>query len=278
MPSKLKNSRNSPLPPDSLRERASEIARILKKEYARAECALTHANPFELLIATILSAQCTDERVNLVTPGLFAKYPTPAAMLRAEPGAIESLIRSTGFYNNKAKNIRGACEILVKEFGATVPKTMEELLRLPGVARKTANVVLGTGYGIPSGFVVDTHIHRLARRLGLTDHDDPVKIERDLCQLFKMQDWIFLGHAFIWHGRRVCVARAPRCKDCVIAELCPSRGLPADAWKRATAASRVSGRSGSRRRAPNRTAKPARGGESRSGARGSDSSRSRRRS
>ncbi len=212
--------------------RADAVARGILTAHPDAHCALVHESPFQLLVATILSAQCTDERVNLVTRDLFARVRGPEDVLALGEGELEALIRSTGFYNAKAKNIRGACRLLVDAFGGRVPRSMEELLRLPGVARKTANVVLGTGFGIRSGFVVDTHVHRLARRLGLTKEDDPEKIERDLCALLPDADWVALGHALIFHGRRLCSARAPRCGDCSIAALCPSEGAPADAWKR----------------------------------------------
>ncbi|MBL8696574.1 MAG: endonuclease III [Planctomycetes bacterium] len=218
--------------PKAAGAQAAAIADALLREYGDARCALLHRTPFELLVATILSAQCTDERVNQVTPTLFAAMPTPQAVVESRPGDLEAIIRSTGFFNAKAKNIRGACALLVERFGGRVPRTMEELLMLPGVARKTANVVLGTGFGIRSGFVVDTHIHRLSRRLGLTEHDDPEKVEQDLCRLLPDHDWIQLGHSLISHGRRICTARAPDCERCPIASLCISRGLAPDAWKR----------------------------------------------
>ena len=267
-----------------LERRAHEIARALHGSYPDANCALGHESPFQLLVSTILSAQCTDERVNLVTPKLFARFPTPESILRSKPGELESIIRSTGFFNAKAKNIRGACRILVERFGGEVPRTMDELLLLPGVARKTANVVLGTAFGVKVGFVVDTHVTRLARRLGLTQQNDPVKIEDDLCRALPGEDWVFLAHALITHGRRVCSARAPACDRCSIAELCPSRGLAADHWKGASA--KASGRPGGRRaaqaatprRARGRTARAATPGSPRSGPPGSDSKRSRRRS
>jgi endonuclease-3 len=256
--------------------RAVKIVERLQAGYSGANCALTHESAFELLVATILSAQCTDERVNMVTKDLFVRFPTPDAFVKSGPGELEDAIRSTGFFNNKAKNIRGACEILVTRFRGEVPRTMEELLLLPGVARKTANVVLGTAFGIRSGFVVDTHVHRLSRRLGLTQHDDPEKIEADLCALLPDADWVFLGHALIWHGRRVCSARAPACQACSLADLCPSNGLPADAWKSPkAAASRPSARGGAPRRAPSRTASSPRGGARRGARRGSGSSRPR---
>lgn len=194
----------------------------LKKAYPEARCALAHEDPFQLLVATILSAQCTDARVNLVTPGLFARYPDARAMSGASPEALEEIIRSTGFYRNKAKSIRGASERLVAAFGGAVPRTMEELLTLPGVARKTANVVLGTGYGIADGVVVDTHVERLARRLGLSRGKNPDEVERDLMRIVPREDWILLSHLLIFHGRRICEARKPRCAECPVASLCPS--------------------------------------------------------
>jgi len=194
----------------------------LKAAYPEAACALTHENPFQLLVATILSAQCTDERVNKVTPALFARYPDAGAMKEAEVEALEDLIRTTGFYHNKTKSLLGASRRLAEEFGGRVPSSMEELLTLPGVARKTANVVLGVGYGIASGVVVDTHVYRLSRRLGLTRAKTPVDIEQDLMKIVPREEWILLAHLLIHHGRRVCVARKPRCAICPVRDLCPS--------------------------------------------------------
>src|SRR5262245_24185525 len=264
-------------------ERAPALVARLHASHPDAHCALLHRNAFELLIATILSAQCTDVRVNLVTPALFARFPSPKDFADAKPGEIESAIRSTGFYNSKARSIRGACRVIVEKHGGEVPRTMEALLELPGVARKTANVVLGTGFGIASGFVVDTHVHRLARRLGLTRESAPEKIELDLQRLFPRDEWVFLGHALIFHGRRVCIARAPACDRCALADLCPSKGLPADAWKRGPKP-RSSKRSPTRGAARGASARPSRGrtagprgrAGSRGGSRGSGSSRSRR--
>ncbi|MBI3820908.1 MAG: endonuclease III [Planctomycetes bacterium] len=213
--------------------RAVKIAEKLLQHYGEAECALTHANVFQLLVATILSAQCTDERVNKVTPALFEKFPTPKSIVDSRPGDIENIIKSTGFFNAKAKNIRGAAKVIMQQFGGEIPRNMEDLLTLPGVARKTANVVLGSGFGIRGGFVVDTHVTRLARRFNITNQDSPEKIEQDLCKLLPDADWIGLGHAMIWHGRRVCSARTPDCEHCPIADLCPSKGLAPDAWKSA---------------------------------------------
>ncbi|HEU4333715.1 MAG TPA: endonuclease III [Candidatus Eisenbacteria bacterium] len=212
------------------------LLEALRRAYPDATCALTHEDPFQLLVATILSAQCTDARVNLVTPGLFAKFPDAAAMNRAGQEELEEIIRSTGFYRNKAKSIRGAAERLVSAFGGRVPHTMEELLTLPGVARKTANVVLGSGYGIAVGVVVDTHVERLSRRLGLSRGKDPVAIEQDLMRVVPRDSWIDIGHLLIWHGRQVCQARKPACDACPVRALCPSAeiflagGRPA--WER----------------------------------------------
>jgi endonuclease-3 len=205
-------------------ERASEILRILRKTYPDAHCELTHRNPFELLIATILSAQCTDVRVNMVTPALFKKYPDAPAMASARPEDLEELIRSTGFYRNKAKNIRAASTALTAEHGGKVPRDLESLTVLPGVGRKTANVVLGNAYGIESGVVVDTHVGRLSQRLGLTKHRDPVKIEQDLAKVVPRDSWTLWSHLLIWHGRRRCFARSPDCDRCELAALCPTAG------------------------------------------------------
>jgi endonuclease-3 len=204
------------------RRRALAIARKLAREYADAQCALVHESPLQLLVATILSAQCTDERVNLVTKELFEKYRSARDFADAPPGELERDIRSTGFFNNKAKSLRGAGEALARRHGGKVPRTMEELLELPGVARKTANVVLGTAYGIPAGVVVDTHVTRIAHLLRLTREEAPEKIERDLMELLPKEEWIDFSHRLIWHGRKVCIARRPRCHACALAELCPS--------------------------------------------------------
>ena len=188
--------------------------------YPDARCALEHRSPWELLVATILSAQCTDKRVNLVTPGLFAKYPTPRDFASVRPEVLANDIRSTGFFNNKAKSIVGAAKKVVSEFSGQVPRTLEELLTIPGAARKTANVVLGTAYGIASGVVVDTHVQRITRRLDLTRNTDPVKIERDLMQVIPKEKWILFSHQTILHGRALCVARNPRCAQCLLSSLC----------------------------------------------------------
>ncbi|HOW27860.1 MAG TPA: endonuclease III [Elusimicrobiota bacterium] len=193
----------------------------LKREYPEAGCALRHADPFQLLVATILSAQCTDERVNKVTPGLFKKYPTPRAFSQVDPKELEQEIRSTGFYHQKARWIIGASRTLVDRFGSVVPKEMDSLTQLTGVARKTANVVLGTAYGIAAGVVVDTHVKRLSQRMGFTKQSDPVKIERDLMALVPRKDWIWFSHAMILHGRRVCKAISPRCDQCSLRKDCP---------------------------------------------------------
>ncbi len=203
-------------------DRLPEILRLLHAEHPDASCALDHRNALELLVATILSAQCTDERVNQVTPDLFAAYPTAEALASADPQAVEDLVRPTGFYRNKAKNIQSACRRIVTEYDGQVPDTMEELLTLSGVARKTANVVLGTAYGVADGIVVDTHVKRLSERLQLTEESSPEKIERDLMALTPRAEWIDLSHLLIFHGRRVCAARKPACDRCAIHWLCPS--------------------------------------------------------
>jgi endonuclease-3 len=205
-------------------ERVKRIVNLLAESYGDATCALVHSNALELLVATILSAQCTDVRVNLVTKELFKRYRTAKDYAEADPKALEEAIRSTGFYKNKAKSIRGAARILVEKFGGEVPQTMEELLELPGVARKTANVVLGTWFEKATGVVVDTHVQRLSRRLQLTREDDPKKIERDLMKLLPPEEWINFSHRLIWHGRRLCTARKPKCGECPLADVCPSAG------------------------------------------------------
>ena len=202
-----------------------QIIKRLKKEYPDAHCALIHSNAFELLIATILSAQCTDVRVNIVTADLFRKYRQPEDYLKVSPEELEQDIRSTGFFRNKAKNIQAACEKIVENFGGEIPQTMEEILTLNGVARKTANVVLGNAFGITSGVVVDTHVSRLSQRLGLTVETTPEKIENDLAELVPKKDWIIFPHLLIWHGRAVCQARKPKCAECVLEDLCPSSSL-----------------------------------------------------
>jgi endonuclease-3 len=202
------------------KQRVTGILRILDQMYPAATCALHHHNPWELLVATILSAQCTDKRVNEVTPGLFAKYPTPRDFAAVRPEVLAGDIRSTGFFNNKAKSIVGAATRIVGEFGGQVPRTMEALLTVPGAARKTANVVLGTAYGIAAGVVVDTHVQRIGARLDLTKNSDPVKIERDLMKIIPQEKWILFSHQIILHGRALCVARNPKCAECALNSLC----------------------------------------------------------
>lgn len=206
----------------SKKQRAHSILVRLKRLYPDATCSLTYSTPVQLLVATILSAQCTDERVNKVTPELFRNFPDAESLGNAPIEELESLIRSTGFYRNKAKNIKAACQMIVTEFGSKVPRTMEELLRLPGVARKTANVVMAHGFGINVGVTVDTHVSRLSQRLGLTKHEDAVRIERDLMKLLPQADWENWSIRLIYHGRAVCKARNPACEECELADLCPS--------------------------------------------------------
>lgn len=205
--------------------RPSDLMSRLKQLYPEARCALEHRNAYELLCATILSAQCTDVRVNLVTPAFFARYPTPFELAEARPAEVEEIIKSTGFFRNKTRSLIGMAQALVAEHHGKVPRTMEELRKLPGVGRKTANVVLGNAFGINEGVTVDTHVTRLSRRLGLTRDEDPVKIEQELMRLFPRTDWGLLSHLLIFHGRQICIARRPRCGDCVLAEMCPSAFL-----------------------------------------------------
>ena len=205
---------------------ARRVAAILAKlheAYPNATCELKYENPFQLVISTILSAQCTDVRVNLVTEKLYKKYPDAQAFAYANPAELQQEIRPTGFFRNKTKSVMGASKAIVEKFAGTVPRTMEEMLSLPGVARKTANVVLGTAYGIPSGVVVDTHVLRLSRRLELTKHTEPKKVEQDLMKIIPQDQWIQFSHQLIWHGRRVCIARKPRCMDCNLEPLCHSK-------------------------------------------------------
>ncbi|MGC9503050.1 endonuclease III [Baaleninema sp.] len=206
------------------RERASKLLFRLKQLYPDATCSLTYETPVQLLVATILSAQCTDERVNAVTPELFRRYPDAPALAGADLAELERLVRPTGFYRNKAKNIRGACRAIVERFGGEVPPDMALLVELPGVARKTANVVLAHAFGINAGVTVDTHVKRLSRRLELTTHDNPVKVERDLMELLPQGDWENWSIRLIYHGRAVCKARSPQCDVCSLADLCPSAG------------------------------------------------------
>ena len=212
-----------PVKPRTKAERDARVRVILQKldeMYGNVTCALHHNNPWELLVATILSAQCTDKRVNEVTPGLFRKYPTPRDFAAARQEALASDIRSTGFFNNKSKSVIGAAKKIVAEFGGSVPRTMEELLSVPGAARKTANVVLGSAYGIAVGVVVDTHVHRVSRRLDLTKQEDPVKIEQDLMKIIPQERWILFSHQIIHHGRALCAARKPKCAECKINPVC----------------------------------------------------------
>jgi endonuclease-3 len=206
-------------------QRAREIVRRLATEYPDAQCALVHRNPLELLVATVLSAQCTDARVNQVTRDLFKKYRRAADYAAAPPGELEQDIRSTGFFNTKAKSIRECCRLLDERHGGKVPDRMEDLVQLPGIGRKTANVILGTAMGQATGVVVDTHVQRLARRMGLTRQRDPEKIERVLMKLIPQEEWIDFGHRMIHHGRRVCSARKPACGDCCLNDVCPKIGV-----------------------------------------------------
>jgi endonuclease-3 len=213
-----KKPRRNPLAP----ERTTALLGALAQAYPKAECALNHRNAWELLVATILSAQCTDARVNMVTPALFKKFPTPADFAHASLVEIEEQIRSTGFYHNKAKSLNGAARKLTEEFSGKVPQTMEELLTLPGVARKTANVVLGVAFQKAVGVVVDTHVLRLSRRLELTRETEPVPVEKDLMKIIPQDHWIAFSHEMIHHGRQICIARKPRCVDCTLEPLCYS--------------------------------------------------------
>lgn len=206
----------------ALKKQARTIERLLRKEYPDAHCELDYRSPLELAVATILSAQCTDKRVNMVTPALFSRYPTAAALAAADSSEVEELIKSTGFFRNKARSIVGMAQTVVAKHGGELPRTMDELFALPGIGRKTANVILGNAFGINAGVVVDTHVARLSKRLGLTRETDPVKIELALMPLFPKTSWALLSHLLIWHGRRVCDAKKPRCADCVLRRICPS--------------------------------------------------------
>jgi endonuclease III len=210
---------------EDLSGRVRRIRKGLAKLYPDAQCALHFHNPLQLLIATILSAQCTDVRVNLVTPALFKRYPNALAFAEAEPSELESLIQSTGFFRNKARNIIACCKLLVEHYGGEVPSTLEELVHLPGIGRKTANVVLGNAFGVP-GITVDTHVGRLSKRMGLTTHHDPAKVERDLMALIPQKEWTMFSHRLILHGRQVCFARKPNCSGCLVAKDCPKIGVP----------------------------------------------------
>lgn len=211
---------------DDRKKQTRKIITRLKKAYPDAECALSHENPFQLLVATILSAQCTDERVNMVTPGLFEEFPTPQALAEADLSRIEELIQSTGFFRSKAKNLQGMARGLVERHEGELPRSLEELTALSGVGRKTANVVLGTAFDIPSGVVVDTHVKRITNLLGLTESSNPDIIERDLMECVPKKEWIQFSHRLIHHGRRICIARRPRCPECPLLDVCKRAGLP----------------------------------------------------
>ena len=217
-PKKRPGKTKKPLAP----ERITAILDALQKTYPNAVCALTHTNAWELTVATILSAQCTDARVNVVTPALFHAYPTPREMAHAQPEELQPILSSLSFFRQKSKSLVGAAKVIVHEFGGKVPKTMDEMLRIPGAARKTSNVVLGSWYGIASGVVVDTHVLRLSRRLELTTNDDPVKVERDLMAIIPQDRWIDFSHQLIHHGRQICEARKPKCIDCSLETSCNS--------------------------------------------------------
>ena len=207
------------------KDRAAEIYEILLAEYPDAECALRHASPYELAVATILSAQCTDARVNMVTPELFRRYPDPESLADALPPELEEIVRSTGFFRNKTRNLIGMANFLVDEHGGELPRNMKELSALPGIGRKTANVILGNAFGIDEGVVVDTHVKRLSGRMGFTKEASPIKIEQDLMKLFPRGVWTMLAHLLIHHGRQVCNARKPRCNQCALSHLCPSSAV-----------------------------------------------------
>ena len=221
-------------PRSEVRRRATLVVDHLRAGYPDAECALRHDSAFQLLIATILSAQCTDERVNMVTEGLFARYPTPSDMARLPLETLEREVQSTGFFRNKAKNIKACCQQLLDEHGGEVPQDLEQLVKLPGVGRKTANVVLGTYFGLPTGVVVDTHVSRLSQRLGLTRETQPEKIEDDLMKLLPQDEWIMFSHRMIHHGRRVCQARKPNCEGCAMSEFCPRIGVEQPAVRKSS--------------------------------------------
>ncbi len=226
MPAKKTSSVKAPKRPargDLAPERVAAILKGLDEAYPVAECALDHRSPWELLVATILSAQCTDARVNMVTPELFRRFPTPAAMAKAKPAELEALIRSTGFFRNKAKSILGAAQKITQEFCGKVPQTLAELITVPGAARKTANVVLGVCFGKAEGVVVDTHVLRIARRLGLAKGDTPQMVEQELLQVLPQERWIRFSHQIIHHGRAVCDARKPKCGECNLERLCRSK-------------------------------------------------------
>ncbi len=207
------------------KKHAADVVRLLRKEYPDAKCALSFTTPLELLVATILSAQCTDVRVNIVTKDLFRKYRSAADYARAGIAELEKDIQSTGFFRNKAKSIQNCCRLLAEQYDGQVPQRIEQLVELPGIGRKTANVILGTAFGIASGVVVDTHVTRLSNRLGLTRHKDAVKIEKDLMDLLPSKEWVMFSHRMIHHGRQICVARKPKCDVCALNEVCPKIGV-----------------------------------------------------
>lgn len=209
----------------SQRERAAQVRKLLEQAYPEARCELNFRNPYELLVATILSAQCTDARVNQVTPAFFARFPDASSLAQASQEELEALIKPTGFYRNKAKALLGMAKALVAEHQGQVPAHMDALVRLPGVGRKTANVVLGTAFGLATGIVVDTHVARVSRRLGLAQSSDPDRIEEELMALFPRESWVGLSHRLILHGRYVCQARKPKCQECVLAGICPRLGV-----------------------------------------------------
>jgi endonuclease III len=211
--------------PEERKKRTRNIIRTLKRAYPDAKCSLNHSNPFELLVATILSAQCTDDRVNIVTADLFRKYRKPEDYLKVSPRELEKDIQSTGFFRNKTKSIQGTSKMLTEEYGGRVPQTMDELLELPGVARKTANVVLGNAFDIKAGVVVDTHVTRLSHRLDLSQEKDPTKIERDLIEIVPRKEWVMFPHLLIAHGRKICRSRNPLCAECPVEKYCPSSYL-----------------------------------------------------
>ena len=220
--SKRASKRAAKRPAKATPERAAEIYKRLREHYPNAHCALDFTSPFQLLVATILSAQCTDKRVNMVTPALFNRYPSPAAMSEAKPEDLEEMIKSTGFFRNKTKSLLAMSRAVAEEHNGRVPDTMEQLVRLPGVGRKTANVVLGNAFDKNEGVVVDTHVGRVSARLGLTKQTDPVKVEQDLVKLFPREQWTMLAHLLIEHGRQICDARRPKCEICFLNDICPS--------------------------------------------------------
>jgi endonuclease-3 len=225
MNQKAKPKPSKPEAPQDLKDRTRQIIRRLKRAYPDAQCSLNHSNAFELLIATILSAQCTDQRVNIVTADLFRKYHQPADYLKVSEKELQKDIRTTGFFRNKTKSIRGTATSLIEHYGGQVPRTMDELLELPGVARKTANVVLGNAFGIKAGVVVDTHVTRLSHRLGFSQQKTAEKIEDDLIEIVPRKEWVIFPHLLIHHGRQTCKARSPLCAECVVENLCPSSFL-----------------------------------------------------